>query len=317
MECFEAAVIDIICNDSARQRKLLTDIADLVQSIERRGLLQPIIIDDGNRLIAGRRRLEAYRHLGRTTIPTRRLVDLTDVDRKLVELDENIRRQDINWKDKALAIADIHDLPHDGAKGDGELKDTAERIGLDAGLVGKYVKAARELRAGNQRILDCTSINQATEIINRMRSLTITTAISQIGEDESDPAHFLDVSPAALVTALSPPVKVLPTLPTCRIEESDFLEFAVTYSGPKFNFVHCDFPYGIGIDKSDAAGSATHESQYEDSPEVFWALTDALLKNRSRLFLDSAHLMFWYSRKFEQALLDKLTAAGFGSTITH
>ncbi len=108
-----------------------------------------------------------------------------------------------------------------------------------------------------------------------------------------------------------PPVAPTPALANHRIEQKDFLKFAATYSGPKFNFVHCDFPYGIGIDKSDAAGSATHESQYEDSPELFWTLTNALIDNKDRLFLDSAHMMFWFSPKYQFDLIEKLKAGGF------
>ena len=45
------------------------DLVALAQSIEDVGLLHPIVITPDYRLIAGRRRLEAYKTLGWTEIP--------------------------------------------------------------------------------------------------------------------------------------------------------------------------------------------------------------------------------------------------------
>jgi len=52
-----------------RFRKDLGDIDALAQSIKEIGLLQPIIITKNNNLIAGLRRIEAYKKLGRDEIP--------------------------------------------------------------------------------------------------------------------------------------------------------------------------------------------------------------------------------------------------------
>lgn len=52
-----------------RHRKKMGDIAALAASIEQIGLLQPIGIHPDHTLIFGHRRLLAFQHLGRTTIP--------------------------------------------------------------------------------------------------------------------------------------------------------------------------------------------------------------------------------------------------------
>lgn len=54
-----------------RFRKDFGDIPALAKSIEEIGLLQPIGIDSGYRLVFGERRLRAFLHLGRDTIPAR------------------------------------------------------------------------------------------------------------------------------------------------------------------------------------------------------------------------------------------------------
>lgn len=67
-------VIDVqisLVNCDGRFRKDFGDIPALAHSIEDIGLLQPIGIDSGYRLVFGERRLRAFRHLGRDTIPAR------------------------------------------------------------------------------------------------------------------------------------------------------------------------------------------------------------------------------------------------------
>lgn len=77
-----------------RHRKDLGDIAALAESIKTLDLLNPITITPDNYLIAGQRRLEAFRLLGRETIPAR-IADSLDaaVERLRAERDENTSRK--------------------------------------------------------------------------------------------------------------------------------------------------------------------------------------------------------------------------------
>ena len=52
-----------------RHRLDFGDIAGLAESIEDVGLLHPITVDQHGHLLAGARRLAAYKRLGRTEIP--------------------------------------------------------------------------------------------------------------------------------------------------------------------------------------------------------------------------------------------------------
>lgn len=58
-------------NTAGRFRKDFGDIPALAGSIQEVGLLQPIGIDSAYRLVFGERRLRAFKHLGRDTIPAR------------------------------------------------------------------------------------------------------------------------------------------------------------------------------------------------------------------------------------------------------
>ena len=60
-------ITDIIIDHCYRQD--LGDLQGLAGSIREFGLLRPVLIAPDNRLISGRRRLEACKLLGRETIP--------------------------------------------------------------------------------------------------------------------------------------------------------------------------------------------------------------------------------------------------------
>ena len=106
--------VELIDISDANTRKDLGDgqvdstIEDLARSIERQGLLSPISIfptSDGRyALVAGQRRLLAFKHLGRTSIPAIVHEAMTDESATAVSLVENVHRADMNPRDKAVAF---------------------------------------------------------------------------------------------------------------------------------------------------------------------------------------------------------------------
>jgi ParB family chromosome partitioning protein len=78
-----------------RWREDLGDLPALAHSIERFGLLHPVVITRSKRLAAGWWRVEAYRLLGRTEIEVRWYDELTEAERRAFEVEENLQRQDL------------------------------------------------------------------------------------------------------------------------------------------------------------------------------------------------------------------------------
>lgn len=82
-----------------RRREDYGDLASLASSIEHYGLLHPIVIDDEGNLVAGGRRLEAVKLLGWSSVAVTRLGELSDNERRAIELEENLRRKDLtDWE---------------------------------------------------------------------------------------------------------------------------------------------------------------------------------------------------------------------------
>lgn len=79
-------------------------LAELVESIQRHGLLQPVVVrarGDGFQLVSGERRLRAFRQLGRTHIPAIVRQDVTDAEMLELALVENLQRRDLDPIERA------------------------------------------------------------------------------------------------------------------------------------------------------------------------------------------------------------------------
>lgn len=112
-----------------RQREAIKEgpLGELKHSIIEHGLLHPIVLHKLNgefQLVAGQRRLEALRQLhaekqvifhGALKVPEGYIPyvsynELSEIEAKEIELDENLLRQDLTWQERAKALADLHAL---------------------------------------------------------------------------------------------------------------------------------------------------------------------------------------------------------------
>lgn len=116
-----------LVNTQGRFRKDFGDLKALADSIKEIGLLQPIGIDSGYRLVFGERRLRAYQMLGRDTIPVR-FVNLDSLIKG--EFAENDCREDFRPSEKVAigqAIEEELKQRHGGDR-------TSEQAGKNSGL---------------------------------------------------------------------------------------------------------------------------------------------------------------------------------------
>lgn len=102
----------------ARRREQLGDIAGLAASIRQYGLLHPIVVDAKNNLVAGGRRLLACEQLSWTEVPVRRLGDLTPLERREIEVEENLRRKDLTPAERSKLMAEYVEAAEKAAKED-------------------------------------------------------------------------------------------------------------------------------------------------------------------------------------------------------
>lgn len=269
---------DILVKRDERQRRTVST-EDLKPSIKARGVIQPIVIMDDMTLVAGERRLQASLELGLHDIPVRFASDLSEIEMQLIELEENVKRKDLTWEDQAQAIVRLHNLYKAVAGTEPwTQKQTADALGMNPGNVSMMIGVGHEVLSGNERIQKASSARQAHNTLAREQArksdsllADLTDGIARRGEEAAPPAESI----------------------IC----GNFLDWAAEYSGQKFNFLHCDFPYGVNMQDSDQGNSELYGA-YEDTPEIYWTLLECLARNQDRLLSDSSHMMFWFSMKF-------------------
>lgn len=303
---------------------MLTLDKRFVNSIAIRGQLTPILLNERNELLFGERRLTACRQLGKKV----RCIfaeQLTPVESKLVELAENLHREDLTWQDRAAGIFEIHKLFCE-ADSEWTISATAEEINLNQGSVSENLSVWAEI--SNPRISEAGSLREAWNVLKRrdqrgmglaLQELLDTPDVvelpagSEAREDGTDVAEgeALPVTPsmqdalyvpddirdglakAPLVRRVESKVPMTPT-PESTILHTSFLDWAPIYAGAKFNLVHCDFPYGQS-QLTGPQGRGSEEGVYADTADVYWNLLHCFCENMNKFMSISAHLMFWTS----------------------
>jgi ParB-like chromosome segregation protein Spo0J len=98
--------VDLIAIPESRLRPLNPKkVKEIANSIEINGLINPVVIDCNRTLIAGLHRLEAVKSLGWETIPYVNKGNLTQVQAELIEIDENLIRQELTVLEQSEHIA--------------------------------------------------------------------------------------------------------------------------------------------------------------------------------------------------------------------
>lgn len=301
------AIDSITVDRESRQRRVI-ETADLEKSISKRGLLNPIIISDTGELKAGERRLTACKKLGHTKILARKVSDLSPVEAQIIELEENIKRSELDWQDLTRGVATIHNL-YRGLDQDWTMAETAEECALTVGTVSLYLSVYAEM--DQERVAKASTVREAYNMLARRSARQAGVALQELldGPDlspaqpiplteaeEKEVAALVELGaplPPRLVKA--PAVITAPALPPESILHTSFLDWAPTYTGPKFNLIHCDFPYGVELFSGPQGRGAEPGEGYKDTPDIYNTLIRSLCANLDRVMSVSAHLMFWLS----------------------
>lgn len=117
----------------------LYTLNELITSIEKNGLMQPIVITEKKEngmytIVAGHRRFEAFKIMGKTKIPATIMKALETKDLAILSLTENLMRENLHPIENAIAIKNI--LDNNIVESQNKL---AEYVGLSKGYVSKLM----------------------------------------------------------------------------------------------------------------------------------------------------------------------------------
>lgn len=299
----------IIIQRDKRQRKIFT-VDDLKASIPKRGLINPITVnpEDPNFpgslvLVAGERRLTTYLELPELgMIPCRYTTELSPLDLQIIELEENLKRQDLSWPEQVEAVLDIHNLYTTEDPTWTKIK-TGENLGYSHNSIFRMLEVAQAVRDGNEKLTENSGWQSAyTSLENlnaRKKESAMALLSSSIAENFAPTESFQPEDVKAILGEAEEVVKenLAPRIPNPFLN-GDFVQWAKDYRGVPFNFIHMDPPYGVEISESDQMASTNELGSYEDGEEVMWEIMNALTSNLDQIMAPSAHMILWHSPKF-------------------
>lgn len=281
-------ISSITVNRSERQRRTLEKIGELANSIEANGLINPPVVTPDYELVAGERRLAAVKQLGWLEVPVQLTTELSQIQLHLIELEENTKRVDLSWQDHNDAVSRYHKLKLELDPTWTQDK-TADALGMNKGTISTHLLVA-EQRKTTPDINSADKLSVATNLARRKVERQKNAVIRELAVPDaatSEPARFAD------------------------IQTTSFLDWSRAYMGPKFNLIHCDFPYGIGAGDKDGQSGAKHLGFYDDSADVYFELLEAMSDTLDNFCAAEAHLVFWFSMKYYTQTVAILEAMGW------
>jgi ParB family chromosome partitioning protein len=287
--------VDHISISKDRQRKEFNEqaILDLANSIADIGLISPVVLrvdDEGDlRLVAGERRLRAievlsglgtpFTHGGKAvpegSIPCILHAELDPIDAFEIELEENIRREDLSWQDRAIATSQLVELRRLKAEKRGEQSPTTRQIAPEIypdftpaaahNTVHDELVVARHL--SDPDVAKAPSAREAIKVIRRKEEVARNIALGEsVGKTFGRGSHSLIQGNC---------IKVMNELPDSQ-----------------FDVILTDPPYGIDAqDFNDSGGKADASGHtYDDSYSNWVNLMVPLSTLSYRISKPTAHL---------------------------
>lgn len=345
----EVAVTSVIVPED-RQRQNAKADQTLINSIERRGLLNPIIIHTDKTLVAGERRLDAFRQLGWPKIPARVFEELGPMERFEAELQENLARKQLSWQEEVKAIGRYHSMRLIHFPGWTQM-GTSEALGLTQGHVSRLLAVFDAI--GDETVAACPTLQGAYNLIVSRADRAKVAAISRgLMTIETLPLHLApgatkEERTAALLSNLKTGNLVAKTVDEIDkglkaiqdgqqaekllaaqrkreivsdiVVNADFLDWAESYDGPKFDVLHVDFPYGKGYSgaRTRRTGKTHIAPIYADDPDIYFGLVAGLLALQDRLAFQACHCLIWFDMDYYQWTVDRFVEAGWARIQPH
>jgi DNA modification methylase/ParB-like chromosome segregation protein Spo0J len=258
-----------------RFRDKFEDIELLAESISKYGLIEPIVVDEEMVLIAGERRYKAHQLLKKEMIEIRFMKDLSELEKKEVELEENIQRKQFTWQEEVNAKDQLHKLKrkvHGGAtrgvaakEGDWLMKDTARALGVSTANVSMDISLARGMKAFPELQKEKNK-NMAMKKLKQKQEALLQSELAKRLKAKS--------------TSISPDV----VCGNC-IEEMGKMK------AESVDLILTDPPYGIDVDKAHTYGRMTvKDTRFEDGDFETFDLLDKAFAEMYRILKDNRHM---------------------------
>lgn len=324
---------EVTVKDRQRKKIKKNTLADLAKSIDDIGQLHPGIcyLDEEEKLtlLIGERRLRACQLL-QTNFSYRLKEEITDkILLRQIELEENLRRENLDWADEVAAKKELHELYQvrfglttQGASGGHKLSDTAEHLGESLGLVAGDIELAM-WSSEIPEVADAKNKTQAKKIIERLkkgvkRRIALKEALGAdapklVEEDlaEGSQGEIVNTKDMVRPKVASDTQKLLAEFDKrCRLGKmEDILAGGVADELIGFDIVLFDPPWGVNFDK--VALDNGDKETYQDSQEDFEKRLLGWLELIYDVMSENSHLYMFFGIVHHQFVYDTLEQVGF------
>jgi DNA modification methylase len=318
-----------------RQRRDFGDIDDMSNSLARFGLIEPIVVDQNNVLVAGHRRLLAAMQLGWPDIDVVRREDLDDLSRAELELEENIRRKGLAWPEEVRAIRKLYRMRQERYGDRGGFGGLAEEV---AGKASSYsvedladeIDKGRSMTHFNIRLADALDELPAIEREptkkaawsryeswreNKIREelakrtvmpSTLSERESRGGPEDEDPAPSDTARP---IEAVRQPIKKIGWKGRGLLYHGDARDVLKYLPSDSVDAIVTDPPFALGMFRKDATigGKRLAEAaggMYEDTPQETMDMIDDVMGHAQRVLKPDGHVYcFFHMTRYEPVYL--------------
>lgn len=295
-----------------RRREEYADIEELAAHIHEKGLFHNLVCDRGTNgkpyhLLAGGRRYCALELLGWTELEIKFYDEvLSDGERRIIELHENIYRKDLTWQEEDALRAEIHSLSIEqyGEKVS-TAKDapgwtvakTAELMKEDPATISRSLKLARASMIMPE-IAQAKTRNDALKLLQkREEAVKIAGVVARI--DSEIATSTVDVERKKLADSYM--VK-------------DFFEGVKDIPDSSINFIEIDPPYGIDLHLNKDTSVEIMSGYNEVAASEYPLFLDNLIRESVRVAMDNSWIVMWHGYQWTGTILALMRKYGLSPT---
>lgn len=288
-----------------RQRKSMdeTRVRELADSIKANGFIQPIVVRNpiegeqtqGKRYVlsVGGRRIAAHLFLGRTHIRAIQKEDITDpLQARIVELEENVRRENLTWQDENAARVELAELYREligtrpmlpgsnQPKPTASITELAEKVGVSASQLSRDMQLHAAMKKD-------PSLKAAASKGSAHRT-------AQFKVEINDRLAKATANKDSNVSALRE-----------KLHTADGAEFIKTIPSHSIDLLFSDLPYGK--DHYDVQGADENaKGFYDDSADAAKAFISKIIPEALRVVKPTGWIVFFMGYEWHQWLQEEI-----------
>ena len=310
-EFYQTAIINLAnIHIGERFREDYGDLSAMQRSIKKHGLINPVTvtadsskdISEDYALVAGGRRISALAEMGQMEIPCR-IYDhpLSDLEIRSIELEENLQRKALDWKEQVKLQQEIHALQvsihgeKTSTAPDAQgfsLTDTAKLLGRDKSSLSRDLKLAETVREFPDIDWDsCKNKTEAIKLTKKLEEKVIRKELAARAEKKLGSGNVrLQKMADAYLTG-------------------NFFDMIKNVPADSIDLIECDPPYAIDLQNNKK--DYNYESYNEVDPQFYEKFMTQVFEECYRVMAPNSWMLCWFGPDWFEQIFSWAIEAGF------